>query len=296
MKRKQFLASLSLLPLMGAAMKLNELNRLSSSLSSTEPMPLLFLGHGSPMNALEDNEFTRSFRDISTKFERPKAILCVSAHWETQGTFLTAMEHPPTIHDFGGFPQALYDVQYPAPGSPELANEAKSLITSTPVGLTDKWGLDHGAWSVIRHLYPDADIPVVQMSLDYRMSPKAHFELGQELAELRRKGVLIIGSGNLVHNLRMVAWDRMNEIGYGYDWAEEARTKMNDWMLEGNYQPLMDYEKQGRAFNLAIPSPDHFLPLLYVLALKDSKDDISLFNDKSLAGSLSMTSVYINQR
>lgn len=259
-------------------------------------MPLLFLGHGSPMNAIEDNEFTRSFRDISTKFERPKAILCVSAHWETQGTFVTAMEHPPTIHDFGGFPQALYNIQYPSPGSPELAIETKRLITSHPVGLTDKWGLDHGAWSVIRHLYPDADIPVVQMSLDYHMGPKAHFELGKELAELRRKGVLIIGSGNLVHNLRMVAWDKMNEIGYGYAWAEEARTKMNDWILSGNYQPLIDYEKQGRALNLAIPSPDHFLPLLYVLALKDAKDDISLFNDQTLAGSLSMTSVYINRR
>ncbi|MFV0376976.1 MAG: 4,5-DOPA dioxygenase extradiol [Mangrovibacterium sp.] len=276
-------------------MKLTELDKLSSTLSGTEPMPLLFLGHGSPMNALEDNEFTRSFGKIGSKIERPKAILCVSAHWETPGTFVTAMEHPPTIHDFGGFPEALYNIQYPAPGSPELANETKGLVTSKQVGLTDKWGLDHGAWSVIRHLYPDADIPVVQLSLDYRMSPKSHFELGQELGALRKKGVLIIGSGNLVHNLPRVAWDRLNEIGYGYDWAEEARTKMNDWILEGNYQPLLDYEKQGTALKLSIPSPDHFLPLLYVLALKDSRDEISLFNDKLLAGSLSMTSVYINR-
>lgn len=276
-------------------MKLTELDKLSSTLSGTEPMPLLFLGHGSPMNTLEDNEFTRSFREIGSKIERPKAILCVSAHWETPGTFVTAMEHPPTIHDFGGFPEALYKVQYPAPGSPELANETKGLVTSKLVGLTDKWGLDHGAWSVIRHLYPDADIPVVQLSLDYRMSPKSHFELAQELAALRKKGVLIIGSGNLVHNLSRLAWDRLNEIGYGYDWAEEARTKMNDWILEGNYEPLLDYEKQGTALKLSIPSPDHFLPLLYVLALKDSRDEISLFNDKLLAGSLSMTSVFINR-
>lgn len=295
MKRKQFLTILSLLPLTGTAMKLNEFNKLTSSFSSTEQMPLLFLGHGSPMNAIEENEFTNGFRNISTKFEKPKAILCISAHWETRGTFLTAMEHPPTIHDFGGFPQALYEVQYPAPGSPELASEVQQLITSTQAGLTDKWGLDHGAWSVIRHLYPNADIPVIEMSIDYTKGPQYHYELGRELAALRRKGVLILGSGNLVHNLRMVAWNKMNEVGYGFDWAEEARAKMNQWILNGNHRALIDYEKQGTAFKLAIPTPDHFLPLLYVLGLKDPKEDIGLFNDKAIGGSLSMTSVYIHK-
>lgn len=277
-------------------MKLNDLNKLSSGFSQTDTMPVLFLGHGSPMNAIEDNEFTRNFRDISTRFEKPKAILVVSAHWETKGTFLTAMEHPETIHDFGGFPRALYEVQYPAPGSPELAQETKQLIQSTEVGLTDKWGLDHGAWSVIRHLYPEADIPVVEMSIDYTKGPRYHYELAQELAALRNKGVLIVGSGNLVHNLRMVDWQRMNEIGYGYDWAEEARSKMNEWIMGDNHKDLIDYQKQGTAFNLAIPSPDHYIPLLYSLGLKNSKDEVSLFNDKTMAGSLSMTSVYIQPK
>lgn len=277
-------------------MKLNDLNKLSSGFSQTDTMPVLFLGHGSPMNAIEDNEFTRNFRDISTRFEKPKAILVVSAHWETKGTFLTAMEQPETIHDFGGFPRALYEVQYPAPGSPELAQETKQLIQSTEVGLTDKWGLDHGAWSVIRHLYPEADIPVVEMSIDYTKGPRYHYELAQELAALRNKGVLIVGSGNLVHNLRMVDWQRMNEIGYGYDWAEEARSKMNEWIMGDNHKDLIDYQKQGTAFNLAIPSPDHYIPLLYSLGLKNSKDEVSLFNDKTMAGSLSMTSVYIQPK
>ena len=296
MDREQFPARLFTLLLNATAMKQNELHQLTSSFDSTEPMPLLFAGHGSPMNGIEDNEFTRGFRTISTKIDRPKAILCISAHWETRGTFLTAMERPQTIHDFGGFPQALYNVQYPAPGSPELAARVKRMLEPSPVGLTDKWGLDHGAWSVIRHLYPDADIPVIEMSIDYTRGPQYHFELARQLAALRRKGVLIIGSGNLVHNLRMVAWDRINETGYSYDWAEEARTRMNEWILSGNYQALTSYEKQGRAFKLAIPSPDHFLPLLYVLGLKEANDEISLFNDKTMAGSLSMTSVYINRR
>ncbi|MFB6320626.1 4,5-DOPA dioxygenase extradiol [Saccharicrinis sp. FJH54] len=293
MERKQFLKILSLLPLTGAAMKLNALNKLTSTFDSTEPMPLLFLGHGSPMNAIEDNEFTRNFRDIGTRFEKPKAILCVSAHWETRGTFLTAMDQPPTIHDFGGFPKALYDVQYPAPGSPELAKETMQLIGSTEAALTHKWGLDHGAWSVIKHLYPDADVPVIEMSIDYTREPEFHYNLGKELAALRNKGVLIIGSGNLVHNLRLVDWENMNTVGYGFDWAVEARTKMNDWILSGDHKALIQYKQQGKALELAVPTPDHFLPLLYVLGLKNENDGISLFNDKTMAGSLSMTSVFI---
>ncbi len=294
MERKQFLKTLSLLPLTGAAMNLSELTGIASSFENTEAMPLLFLGHGSPMNAIEENEFTKGFRAISTRFEKPKAILCISAHWETRGTFVTAMEQPPTIHDFGGFPKALFDVQYPAPGSPELAEMTKELIQSTEVGLTEKWGLDHGAWSVIKHLYPDADVPVIEMSIDYSKGPEFHYQLGKELAALRRKGVLIIGSGNLVHNLRMVAWDKLETPGFAFDWAQEARSKMNTWITEGDHQPLISYQKQGKAFELAIPTPDHFLPLLYVLGLKEAKDEISLFNDKAVGGSLTMTSVYIS--
>ncbi|RIJ46659.1 4,5-DOPA dioxygenase extradiol [Maribellus luteus] len=275
-------------------MNLSELTGIASSFENTEAMPLLFLGHGSPMNAIEENEFTKGFRAISTRFEKPKAILCISAHWETRGTFVTAMEQPPTIHDFGGFPKALFDVQYPAPGSPELAEMTKELIQSTEVGLTEKWGLDHGAWSVIKHLYPDADVPVIEMSIDYSKGPEFHYQLGKELATLRRKGVLIIGSGNLVHNLRMVAWDKLETPGFAFDWAQEARSKMNTWITEGDHQPLISYQKQGKAFELAIPTPDHFLPLLYVLGLKEAKDEISLFNDKAVGGSLTMTSVYIS--
>ena len=277
-------------------MNLNALNHLTAHFENTEVMPLLFLGHGSPMNAIEDNTFTRGFKEVSNRIEKPRAILCVSAHWETRGTYITAMTKPPTIHDFGGFPAALYQVQYPAPGSPELAKETQALVDKTEIQLTDDWGLDHGAWSVIKHLYPDADVPVVEMSIDFTKSPQYHFELGQALAALRKKGVLIIGSGNLVHNLRMVAWDQLDTPGYAYDSAEEARTKMNDWILSGNHGPLIDYHHQGRAMQLAIPTPDHFLPLLYVLGLRTTRDDVSLFNDQPLGGSLSMTSVLFSSR
>jgi len=274
-------------------MKSNALNSLSGSLSSTELMPVLFLGHGSPMNAIEENEFVAGFRHVGATLPKPKAILCVSAHWETRGTFVTAMEKPMTIHDFGGFPQQLFDVQYPAPGSPELAGETQKVVTKTEVGLDQKWGLDHGCWSVVKHLYPKADVPIIQMSLDYYQTPRYHYDLAKELASLRKKGVLIIGSGNLVHNLGRVAWDKMNEAGFGFDWAIEANEKMKKYILNGDHQKLIDYKSEGRAFDLAIPTPEHFLPLLYILALKNEHETVSLFNDKPVAGSLSMTSVKI---
>src|SRR5690606_34491667 len=211
MNRKTFLKALAVVPLTAAAMKLNMLNKLTEPLAKTAKMPVLFLGHGSPMNAIEENEFVTGFRNIAKNIPRPNAILCVSAHWETKGTFVTAMQNPRTIHDFGGFPDELFAVQYPAPGSPALASETKSLITKTEVGLDDKWGLDHGAWSVIKHLYPNADIPVIQMSIDYSKPPQFHYELAQQIKSLREKGVLIIGSGNMVHNLRRVEWRRLNE-------------------------------------------------------------------------------------
>jgi len=218
MNRKKFLKTLAVMPLAAAAMKLSELSKITDPLGNTERMPVLFLGHGSPMNAIEENDFVAGFRKIGSEISRPNAVLCISAHWETKGTFVTAMEKPRTIHDFGGFPQALFDVQYPAPGSPDLAKETQSLVQKTMIKLDEsQWGLDHGAWSVIKHLYPDADVPVIQMSLDYSQSPQYHYELAQELAALRDKGILIVGSGNMVHNLRKVAWDRLNDTNFNFD-------------------------------------------------------------------------------
>lgn len=274
---------------------LNDLHIVSQTFSHSERMPVLFLGHGSPMNAIEENEFVKGFREAGKTIPKPNAILCVSAHWETKGTFLTAMEKPQTIHDFGGFPQALFDVRYLAPGSPDLAKEIKSIIKKTEVGLAEKWGLDHGAWSVIKHLYPAANVPVIQMSLDYNQTPQYHYELAKDLASLRNKGVLVIGSGNMVHNLRMIAWDKFNTDNYGYDWAIEASEKMKKFILNGDHQQLINYKSQGKAFDLAIPSPDHFLPLLYALALKEENEEINLFNDKAVAGSLTMTSLKIGK-
>ena len=292
MKRKDFIKAMAILPAIGATMKLNELNNMTRDMDYTERMPVLFLGHGSPMNAIEENEFVSGFRKVSSEISRPSAVLVISAHWETQGTYVTAMQNPRTIHDFGGFPKALFDVQYPAPGSPELARDTKNLVKKTEVGLDEKWGLDHGAWSVIKHLYPDADVPVIQMSLDYRQSAQWHYDLARELAALRRKGVLIVGSGNMVHNLGMVEWRRLNET-FGYDWALEASDRMKKSILSGDHQSLVNFRSQGRAFDLAIPTPEHFLPLLYTLALQERGEEVSLFNDRALAGSLTMTSVRV---
>ena len=276
-------------------MGLNELNKITEPFKKTEKMPVLFLGHGSPMNAIEENEFVREFRKMGQGIPKPNAVLCISAHWETKGTFVTAMEKPVTIHDFGGFPEELFQVQYPAPGSPELAEETKNIIKKAEVRLDDKWGLDHGAWSVIKHMYPEADVPVIQMSLDRYRSPQYHYELAKELAPLRRKKILIIGSGNMVHNLRMVAWDKLNADDYGYDWAIEANEKMKKFILSGDHTQLINYRNQGREFDLAVPTPEHYLPLLYALALKEDKENISLFNDKAVGGSLSMTSIKIDK-
>jgi 4,5-DOPA dioxygenase extradiol len=292
MKRNTFIKSLAFTTMAGAAYKLNALDKFTSTLNNTDKMPVLFLGHGSPMNAIEENEFVKGFRETGNNITKPNAILCVSAHWETRGTFVTSMEHPKTIHDFGGFPKELYEVEYPAPGNVALAKETKNLITNTTVGLDESWGLDHGCWSVVKHLYPRADVPVIQLSLDYYQTPQYHYDLAKQLAALRKKGVLIIGSGNMVHNLGMVAWDKMNE-DYAYDWAKEASEKMKGFIKSGDHKQLINFSSQGKAFELAIPTPEHFLPLLYTLALKEENETISLFNDKPLAGSLTMTSVKI---
>lgn len=295
MKRKAFLKSMALLPLTGTAMKLNELNKITEPFNNTDKMPVLFLGHGSPMNAIEENEFVQGFRKVGKEISKPDAVLVVSAHWETKGTFVTAMEKPKTIHDFGGFPNELYEVQYPAPGSPELAKETKSIIKKTDVGLDVNWGLDHGAWSVVKHLYPDADVPVIELSLDYTQSPRYHYELAKELGSLRKKGVLIIGSGNMVHNLRMVDWRTLNDVDYSYDWATEASEKMKKFILSGDHKQLINYQSQGKEFNLAVPTPEHYLPLIYALGLKEENEEVSLFNDKAVGGSLTMTSVKIGK-
>lgn len=292
MDRKRFLTSLAAVPLAGTTMKLEALANLVDALPLSPRMPVLFLGHGSPMNAIEENEFVRGFRRVAAELPRPQAILVVSAHWETRGTWVTAMERPRTIHDFGGFPKALFEVQYPAPGSPELAAEVKKAITSAAVGLDHSWGLDHGAWSVVKHLYPNADVPVIQMSIDYSLKPQQHYALAKELAKLRDKGVLIIGSGNMVHNLGMVAWDKLNE-SYAFDWAVEARAKMNQAIISGDHASLVNFHVQGKAFELAINSGEHFIPLLYTLALQNKDEQATLFNDQPLAGSLTMTSVRI---
>lgn len=274
-------------------MKLNELNNISLSFSNTEKMPLLFLGHGNPMNAIEENQFVTGFRDIEKTLPKPNAILCISAHWYTNGTKVTAMEMPKTIHDFGGFPKELFEVQYPAKGSPELALETKNILQPTLVELDEKWGLDHGAWSVIKHLYPNANIPVIQMSIDYTKPAQYHYELAQKLNSLRHKGILIIGSGNIIHNLGLVDWQNFNKDNHGHDWAIEARETLNNYLLNGNYQSLINFDKQSKAVNLAIPTPDHYLPLIYTLGLQQKGETLSLFNDKLVAGSLSMTSVKI---
>jgi 4,5-DOPA dioxygenase extradiol len=292
MKREQFIKSI----LTGAIgmSTLSAFKSFTNDLGEQEQvMPVLFIGHGSPMNGIEDTAFSRRWAQMAKEIPTPKAVLVVSAHWFTKGTQITAMDFPKTIHDFGGFPQELFAVQYPAPGNPMLAKETAALIHSTKVELDHDWGLDHGTWTVVRHMYPEAKIPVLQLSIDYTRGPQYHYDLAKELYQLRKKGVLIIGSGNMVHNLRMVAWDKLNEPGYGYDWAIQMNNKFKELIQAGDHKPLINYESLGKEAMLAIPTPEHYLPLLYTLGLKGSKDTISFFNDKAVAGSLTMTSVQI---
>ncbi len=269
-------------------------NKFTNDLKEQEHlMPVLFIGHGSPMNGIEDNEFSRRWTQMAKEIPTPAAVLVVSAHWFSKGTRITAMDFPETIHDFGGFPQALFDVQYPAPGNPVLARETASLLHSAHVELDHDWGLDHGTWTVVRHMYPDAKIPVLQLSIDYTKTSQYHFDLAKELYDLRKKGVLIIGSGNMVHNLRMVSWENMNTPGFGFDWALKMNDTFKQLISDGDFQPLINYERLGAESKLAIPTPEHYLPLLYALGLKGKNDSVSFFNDQAVAGSLTMTSVLI---
>lgn len=259
-------------------------------------MPVLFVGHGSPINAIEDNEFSKHWRRLGKSLPRPKAILCVSAHWETWGTLVTAMEEPRTIHDFGGFPAELYQVEYPVHGSSWLAGQVRSSVTQAQVGFDLDWGLDHGCWSVLKQMFPAADLPVVQLSLDYTLSPREHYAIGRELAGLRDKGILILGSGNMVHNLGLVeikGGGRDFNRPYGFPWAIEANNLFKKLIDEGRHEELADYPALGKAVQLAIPTPEHFLPLLYILAMKQEGERIEYFNDKPLAGTLTMTSFIV---
>lgn len=289
MDRKQFIKILSGGITMASLQPFYDWTRSLGEEDSTHPV--LFIGHGSPMNGIEDNVFSQTWAKFGREIQKPKAVLVVSAHWLTRGTHITAMPSPKTIHDFGGFPDALFEVQYPAPGDPALAKYTAGMITATPVGLDHDWGLDHGTWTVVRHMYPNADIPVLQLSIDYNKPPEYHFNLARELKALRKKGVLVIGSGNMVHNLRMVAWDKLSEPEYGFDWAVEMNAVFKEKIGNRDSRSLIDYEKLNAAAKLAIPTPDHYYPLLYAMALSDDRDDVSFFNDKAVGGSLTMTSV-----
>lgn len=253
-------------------------------------MPVLFIGHGSPMNAIEDNEWSRGWRELARKLPKPKAILCISAHWETNGVFVTASKNPTTIHDFGGFPQALFNVSYNAPGSPELAQRIASLVKLAPVSLDTTRGLDHGAWSVLLPMHPNADIPVVQLSLDRNQPASFHYNLAKELAPLREEGVLIIGSGDIVHNLRLFNFNAAST----YEWATRFNDKVKEYIVSGNHRPLIDYKSLGQDAEFSVPTVEHYLPLLYIIALQTQKENISFFNDNVIS-SISMTGVIIGK-
>lgn len=251
-------------------------------------MPALFIGHGNPMNALDDNAFTQSWQRLGASIPRPQAILVVSAHWTTQGTAVTAMAAPPTIHDFGGFPQALFDIGYPAPGDPALAARVRALLAPTPVQMDQSWGLDHGTWSILCKMYPAADVPVVQLSLDLHQEPALHLDLGRRLAVLREEGILIIGSGNLVHNLRTAVWGGATPA---FDWAQRFNQAMRDCLLGDDCAQLPGAMAAGEDARRSVPTSEHFLPLLYIAGSKQPGDSVTLFNDVIEMGSLGMLSV-----
>lgn len=252
----------------------------------TDFMPVLFVGHGSPMNAVEDNEFSREWAKVGKCLPTPKAILCISAHWETTGTRITAMPEPATLYDFQGFPKELYEKRYPAPGDPELARSIKKSISDVAIHLDFGWGLDHGTWSVLSRMFPQADIPVLQLSLDFDQGSLYHYELGQKLKYLRNQDVLILGSGNMVHNLRALVWKDT-----AFDWAEEFDSRLTEAIQSGDHQTLISYERMGDQAHLAIPTNEHFLPLLYVLALREPSDTVHFFCDRVTLGSISMRSI-----
>ena len=272
----------------------SSLQTMAAELSEQDTMmPAFFIGHGSPMNAIEDNVFTRGWRDAMADVPKPKAIVCVSAHWLTRGTWVTAMPKPRTIHDFGGFPRKLSEAEYPAPGSPEIAKEIAESVSEVTIGMDQKWGLDHGTWSVLMPVFPAADMPVLELSIDYGQPAKWHYELGRMLVGLRKRGVLIIGSGNIVHNLGMLNPQMTNK---GFDWAVGLNDKVKSLILNQDHQAIIDYKSLGREATLAIPTPDHYYPLLYALGLQTKNEKVTIFNDQSVMGSIAMTSIKIDNR
>ncbi|BAZ08486.1 catalytic LigB subunit of aromatic ring-opening dioxygenase [Calothrix sp. NIES-4071] len=258
-------------------------------IENKEIMPAMFIGHGSPMNAIEKNEFSLNWAKVAKTIPTPKAILCISAHFETGGTYITANDEPKTIHDFGGFPKALFDFQYPAKGSSDLVTRVKAVVTSTKVNSSKEWGLDHGSWSVLAHLYPKANIPVVQLSMDYTKDAEFHFRIGQELKELRKEGVLIIGSGNIVHNFEYLEYGKPFEATAIQQWATEADEKLRDEIQRRDFEEIINY-RNFQLYRLAAPTPEHFLPLLYILGCLDEEEKVEFFNTKVVGGAFSMTS------
>lgn len=289
MDRKSFIKSSLFIPFLNMILQDFELEVLGKAPLS-EKMPVLFVGHGNPMNAIENNAYYQKWAEIGRSLPSPKAILCISAHWQTKGTQVTFMDRPKTIHDFGGFPKALFDTQYPVPGSPQYAQAAIDALREIHVGKDLDWGLDNGCWSVLKPMFPEANIPVFQLSLDYFASPEQHFQIGAQLQSLRQKGVLIVGSGNIVHNLGRLDWG-----GKPFDWAIEfdqlAKTKINS----GDFKSLVNYDTLGKAAQLAIPTNEHYLPLLYVLALKDKNEPMHFFNEQIDMGSIAMRSLFIGR-
>jgi 4,5-DOPA dioxygenase extradiol len=286
MERRTALATLSL-----GALAMTAIEKVTGAMGlerRDDRMPVLFVGHGSPMNAIEDNRWSRGWAELGTTLRRPDAILCVSAHWQTSGVMVTAMDKPKTIHDFYGFPDELANKQYPAPGAPAIARRTKDIVRKAPVALDESWGLDHGTWSVLAKMFPRADVPVLQLSLDGRQNPAWHYELARELGPLRDHGVLIIGSGNVVHNLRL-----LNRGISAFDWAAEFDSTVKALIDKGDHRALADYGKLGRAAQLSVPTNEHYLPLLYALAAKNDTDTLTYFNEGITMGSISMRSLAI---
>lgn len=275
-------------------MTINDLHKSVSSQQGTPIMPILFIGHGSPMNAIENNEFSKMWTELGSNLPIPRAIVCISAHWETRGTFVTTENQPKTIHDFSGFPRELYLQKYQSPGAPLLAQDVIDNIKTTHIEGENKWGLDHGTWTILKYTYPQASIPVIQISIDHYKNPQWHYDLGKELAFLRSKGVLVIGSGNMIHNLRMmrIAGDDFN-AEYGYDWAFDINNIIKNNLMEGNVKSLINYHSLHKDASLAIPTPEHYIPMLYILGMKSKNERIRIFNDKVIAASLNMTSFIV---
>ncbi len=253
-----------------------------------EKMPVLFVGHGNPMNVMEDNEFSRAWDAAGQALPIPKAVICISAHWVTRGTLVTAMDKPRTIYDFYGFPPELYEIRYNAPGAPDLAKQVRRIIKNTEVKPDLDWGLDHGTWIVLKRMFPRADVPVIQMSLDANIEPQKHYDISRQLKELREEGILIVGSGNIVHNLRMARFDDS-----AYDWAVNFDQRIANWITQNDHDPIIHYEKGDQAAALAVNTAEHYVPLLYSLALKEENEPVSFFADKVMGGAISMRSVKI---